>query len=286
MAFVHRSWIGEAKLDQDMSTLAKKRSEALKKLTQLVADKRRVLLIHYASEDFANRPDGTSARVTSIAVRNLDSAQTESFSIHQCAERLRVPSADVKAKIQELENELLSQFNSFMTKHHGGYTWVHWNMRDSNYGFPAIYHRCRTQGIDPNELDPASLFDLSRCLVDIYGPNYIEHPRLPSLMARNQITDLGFLSGPEEVDAAARGDFVSVHRSTLRKVDTFEAIISKANAGTLVTNYRWRDIYGSSPKDLVIFLKEHWVYSLLGIITLVIGLIAKFASLFGSNAQP
>ena len=269
-----------------MSTLAKKRSEALKKLAQLVADKRRVLLIHYASEDFANRPDGTSARVTSIAVRNLDSAQTESFSIHQCAERLGVPSADVKANIQELEKELLSHFNAFMTKHHGGYTWVHWNMRDSNYGFPAIYHRCRTQGIEPNEIDPASLFDLSRCLVDIYGPNYMDHPRLPSLMARNQITNLGFLTGSEEVEAAAKGDFVSVHRSTLRKVDTFEAIISKANAGTLITNYRWRDIYGSSPKDLVIFLKEHWGYSLLGIITLVVGLLAKLASLFGSSVQP
>lgn len=261
-----------------MSCLAKKRSDAQKLLATLFGDTRRVLLIHYACEDFANRPDGSSARVTSIAVRHLDSAVTQSFSVHLSAELLKVPYPEIKNRYDELESHMLQVFNDFVTKHLS-FTWVHWNMRDSNYGFPAIYHRCRLYGIQPSEISPTSLVDLARCLVDIFGVGYIGHPRLPKLMEKNNISDLGFMAGDAEPKAFDGGDYVGVHRSTLRKVDNFESILTRAHAGTLKTNYRWRDIYGKSPKDIVMFLKEHWVYTLISMAMLVVGITKLFLSI-------
>jgi hypothetical protein len=202
--------------------------------------------------------------------------------VHLSAERLKIPYSQIKERYTELERDLLMDFSNFATKHLS-FTWVHWNMRDSNYGFPAIYHRCRLHEIEPTEIAPTSLVDLARCLVEIYGSNYIDHPRLPSLMARNNITDLGYITGSSEPKAFEDGDYVGLHRSTLRKVDTFETILTRAHTGTLKTNYRWRDIYGKSAKDVIFFLKEHWAYSLLGMIMLVIGIFrAVYAVKSGS----
>ncbi|HEY1082727.1 MAG TPA: hypothetical protein VGE29_10720 [Prosthecobacter sp.] len=262
-----------------MSSLAKKRFGSQKLLESILADPSKALLIHYACEDFANRPDGSSARVTSIAVRHLNNALTHSFSVHLSAERLGVPYNQIKDRYAELETDLLTSFNDFVSKHLS-FIWVHWSMRDSNYGFPAIYHRCRLRGIIPNEIPATSLVDLARCLIDIYGNNYIEHPRMTSLIARNKISDLGLLVGAEESKAFEQGDYVSVNRSTLRKVDIFESIISKAHAGTLMTNYRWIDIYGKSPKDVIHFLKEHWIYTFMGMSMLAVSIIKLGLSLY------
>ncbi|HUF19319.1 MAG TPA: hypothetical protein VMP00_01065, partial [Burkholderiales bacterium] len=44
------------------------------------------LVIHYSCESFYDKTDGKTPRITFIAVRNLRSGQTDSFSIHQMAE--------------------------------------------------------------------------------------------------------------------------------------------------------------------------------------------------------
>ncbi|MBC1300093.1 hypothetical protein GNF11_35475 [Nostoc sp. UCD122] len=57
------------------------------KFYELMSKADDVIVIHYSCESFYDRPDGSSPRITSIAVRNLESGQTTSFSIHQVAER-------------------------------------------------------------------------------------------------------------------------------------------------------------------------------------------------------
>ena len=59
------------------------RREAKKQLAKISDNRNNVVVIHYSCESFYDRPDGTSPRITSIAVRNLATGQTESFSIHQ-----------------------------------------------------------------------------------------------------------------------------------------------------------------------------------------------------------
>ncbi len=55
-------------------------------------------VIHYSCESLYDRPHGASPRITSIAVRNLKTGQALSFSIHQMAERERVPFARRKIR--------------------------------------------------------------------------------------------------------------------------------------------------------------------------------------------
>lgn len=59
------------------------RKEILRRLRDIDDRKNHVVVVHYSCESFYDRPDGSTPRVTSIAVRNLGSGQTESFSISQ-----------------------------------------------------------------------------------------------------------------------------------------------------------------------------------------------------------
>ena len=82
----------------------RRRREAKKQLIEINKNRNNVLVIHYSCESFYNRVDRTSPRITSIAVRNLSTGQTESFSIHQIAER------DKKLSIESINshyNELV-----------------------------------------------------------------------------------------------------------------------------------------------------------------------------------
>lgn len=259
-----------------MSNLPQKRKDGRKTLKKLCDDPENTLIIHYSCESFSDRPGGTTARITSIAVRRLDNALTSSFAIHLVAEREKIPSEQIVANYDLLERKMLKEFCAFMVKHQSC-NWVHWNMRDSNYGFSAIYHRARVLGNKVDELPEGNLVDLARCLVDIYGMRYIGHPRLKNLLKLNEISDLAFLEGEAEAQAFERKDYVAVHRSTLRKVDAFESILCRANQKTLKSKSRFWHIYGTSLPDIVTLVKEHWLVSLVGVLMLGVG-VWKFIS--------
>ena len=98
------------------------------------------LIIHYSCESFYDIKDGKTPRITSIAVRYLTSAQTKSFSIHKVAELRQIPIDQISENYDQLEKEMLKEFFKFV-KEHKDYNWIHWNMRDINYGFEALKYR-------------------------------------------------------------------------------------------------------------------------------------------------
>jgi hypothetical protein len=65
---------------------------------------------------------------------------------------------------------------------HQGMKYLHWNMRDINYGFAAIEHRYRVLNGEPFVIPEDKKFDLSR------GVAYTSHPRLETLLAKNRAT--------------------------------------------------------------------------------------------------
>jgi hypothetical protein len=163
-------------------------------LDDVFADAPNVWVIHYSCESFYDRPNGQSPRITSIAVRKLDSAQTRSFSIHQIAELRKVPFDQIDIDYDDLEREMLKTFYD----HVGGYRgakYLHWNMRDVNYGFAALEYRYRVLGGQPIVIEDDRKFDLSRMLIDIYGTGYIGHPRIENLLEKNAIQPVGFMKG-------------------------------------------------------------------------------------------
>jgi hypothetical protein len=234
----------------------KKQKASIKIINSLFEDIGNVRVIHYSCESFIERPNGASPRITSIAVRKLDSAQTVSFSIHQIAEEQGVAFSDIEGLYDRLERNMLDAFFVYLSGHQGN-KYIHWNMRDINYGFAAIEHRYRVLGGIPSILDDFKKFDLSRLLIDIYGVGYIGHPRLEKLLKRNNIRPLDFLSGSEEAEAFENRNYVALHRSTLRKVDVLANITERCHDKTLKTETTWWEMHGGNLRTFWLFIVDN-----------------------------
>lgn len=243
----------------------KRRRAVLAELSRLLDQPAITLVIHYSCESFYDKTDGKTPRVTSLAVRNLASGQTDSFSIHQVAEEQHVEFERISERYDYLERQTLDRYFEFLRTHQHC-NWIHWNMRDVNYGFAAIEHRYRVLGGTPIQLAEERKFDLARALIDVFGVSYVGHPRLEKLIELNRITSRDFLTGKQEADAFDAKEFVSLHRSTLRKVDTLANVFRRATDGTLKTNATWIEQHGLTPAAIVERLREHWVIASLVIL--------------------
>lgn len=250
----------------------KKRQQAKETLASLLETANSVIIIHYSCESFYDRSDGSSPRVTSIAVRNLGTGQTTSFSIHQVAERDGVPVADITGKFDDLEKKMLKEFYQYV-KSHQNHTWLHWNMRDITYGFAALAHRSRVLGTRPEDIPEARRVDLSPLLIAFFGDAYIGHPRLQTLIERNSITKRDFLTGEEEANAFTSGEYVKLHLSTLRKVDVLANIVGRLGNDTLNTDARRNGVYGGHLPFFVAWSQEHWIAAVI----MIVGSLASIA---------
>ncbi|MCY4060752.1 MAG: hypothetical protein OXG53_00125 [Chloroflexi bacterium] len=224
-----------------------------------------VTVIHYSCEDFRMRNDGTTPRITSIAICNLENGQSKSFSIHHAAEIKRLPICEIPNKYDELELTMLDNFFRYVGQLQNS-KWIHWNMRDSNFGFEAIEHRFRVLGGSPAVIPEAQRFDLPRLLSKIYGEKYIGDPKLKSLVTRNNLTNLDFIPGEDEPAMFAGGKYVQMHQSTLRKTVVIAEIARRAWRQELKTDNKWWSAYGISVKAWIETIYEHWVFKAVGII--------------------
>lgn len=254
-------------MGKELRRLSRRKKE-LERIDRIMEHPEDTLIIHYSCESFYDREDGKTPRVTSIAVRNLESGQTESFSIHKIAEQQKIPFETIHEHYDQLEKEMLEEYFKFLNENQGK-TWVHWNMRDINYGFSALEHRFKALGGSPFMLTEGKKFDLSRAMVSLYGISYIGHPRLTKLIEKNNITSKDFLTGKEEADSFENKEYVKLHQSTLRKADILANIFERVADGTIKTNSKWYEIYGVHPNVLIELIKQHWIFTFLGLIALV-----------------
>lgn len=244
---------------------------AKEKINSFYDNNSHCLIVHYSCESFYDIKDGKTPRITSIAARYLNTAQTKSFSIHKVAELKKIPLAEVDKCYDQLEKEMLKDFFAFV-KEHKDYKWIHWNMRDINYGFEALQYRATVLGTKPFHIKDENKFDLARLLIDKYGKEYSNHPRLPSILQMNKISSKHWLNGDEEAKAFENKEYVRLHQSTLAKVDVIENILKLTAEERLKTKSKWRHIYGISPQGVFELVKDHWIYSLtLFIISVILG---------------
>ena len=255
----------------------KRQKDSRSALGKIFADASNVWVIHYSCESFYEIHEGRSPRITSIALRKLDSAQTISFSIHKVAEIKGVPFSGISKHYDSLEREMLQDFYRHL-RNYQQVKYLHWNMRDSNYGFQAIEHRFRVLGGNDDELyivDDKNKTDLARLLIDIYGLGYIGHPRLEKLLEKNDISRLDFLTGAKEAEAFDNKEFVALHRSTLRKVDVMANIDGRAHDGNLKSNTSWWDMHGGRVAWVFNWLTEHPRWGFAGVVlAIIIAIIA------------
>jgi hypothetical protein len=257
----------------------KERQSARAELANIVSRPDQVVIIHYSCESFhEDNRDGRSPRVTSIAVRYYHSGQTESYSIQAVAEERKLSHEGIAGNYADLEKVMLVRFYEFL-KTHRKYRWVHWNMRDINFGFQAIEHRFRVLGGVPESVSDDHKHDLARLMVSMYGRRYIAHPRLTRLVELNQITSSGMLEGAEEAEKFRAGEYLSVHRSTLRKVDVLANVLQRLSEGTIKTNAGYLEARGITVSTLPAIVRDHPVYMGVTIVGAVLAVVHRFTYL-------
>ncbi|MCY4575416.1 MAG: hypothetical protein OXC55_02225 [Chloroflexi bacterium] len=184
---------------------------------------------------------------------------------------------EIRVNYDSLEREMLKQFFEYLA----GFKdmkYLHWNMRDTSYGFQAIEHRFRvlcSKDITLHVVDDRQKVDLSRLLQDIYGSGYIGHPRMQRLVEKNGIALRDFLPGSEEAQAFDNQDFAALHLSTLRKTDIIANIAARAHDRELRTETNWWAMRGGSFLSVWNWVAEH------STITLLVGIVGVAATIFG-----
>ena len=168
---------------------------------------------------------------------------------------------------------MLDEYFQFV-KEHRTMKWMHWNMRDINYGFKAIEHRYEVLGGNPTVIEDSCKIDISRLFIQCYGVNYIEHPRLESLLKYNHITAKDFMPGAEEAKAFEKKEYIKLHQSTLRKVDVLANILNRAIDKTLRVRSKWWQIFGLSPQGIYESITSRWwCQILLSLLSMIIGAV-------------
>ena len=268
-------------LQGDLKMQYTQHKNAIKLFKEIDANPQNYLIIHYSCESFYDINDGHTPRITSIAICNYSTAQKDSFSIHKVAEKEKNSINDIEDDYDRLEQKMLDEFFTY-AKEHSNYFWIHWNMRDINYGFKAIEHRYAVLGGTPYIIPDEKKIDLSRLLINCYGVSYIEHPRMEKLMDKNKIKAKDYLTGQQEAKAFCNKEYVKLHMSTLRKVDVFSNIMNRAINNNLKVNSKWKEIYGFSMQGIFNFCKDTWWIQLVwSIFMMVLGaFIGNIISIF------
>lgn len=247
--------------------------ESCETLNNIWKNKSKYLIIHYACESFYEKSMAKTPRITAIAIRSFESGQTHSFSMHQTAELLNIDTSDITTKYDEIEFEMLKMFSIFLQSSKEKY-WIHWNMRDGNYGFQAILHRYKIlrNKFDPNgqsspemlEINDDNKYDLSLLLIRKYGSGYIGNPRMVMLAKENKMSMKDLLTGSEEASAFENGEFHKLLLSTLSKVTLFSNILQKTIDNDLKTQSRKSDIYDSWKIRVINYITKN-PYGVIGI---------------------
>lgn len=236
----------------------RERRAGLDLLKDITKDKGKCLIIHYSCESFITN-HGLTPRITSICIKSLSTGQTISFSIHLQAQftglNINALSND---EYDQLELAMLTEFSEYVKKH-SSFKWVHWNMRDSNYGFEAINNRIRIlKGIN-FDIDDDRKYDFPRILALIYTMQYEKNKpkgRLLNLAIRNNIGTENALTGSEEANAFDEKQYLKLHMSTLKKVDIIEGIITRANNSDLTVMTGNIHIYGLTIPGIFKLVKD------------------------------
>jgi len=224
--------------------------------------------IHYSCKSFCDT--GLIPRITSIAICDVYSGQSKSFSIHISALLLKILPEDIPENYDKIEEDMLRRYFEHL-KTNEKTTFIHWNMRDCTYGFHTIELRGKLFCLDavfrlPNERKT----DLSRLFAKLYG----QEPQFKSLIELNYPLSRAFMDGKEEAIAFDKGEYVRLHQSTSVKAANISKLLDLAINGDLKTNVTRRSMYGLSVDGITATIRDTWYLSL------TIWLISVFNSRF------
>ncbi|MDQ6529052.1 hypothetical protein [Flavobacterium sp. LHD-85] len=257
------------------------RDKGLEIIAKLKKENDKTLIIHYSCESFFNL-EGRTPRVTSICVKNRGNNSTKTFSIHLQAQFHKKELCCITDEENDfLEKQMLKEFFCFL-KNHQTHNWVHWNMRNSSYGFEAIANRYRILGGTVKEIEDQFKFDLPRILSLIYTNDFEDHGPIPkkgqllNLALRNEISLRDALEGKGEAELFDNKEYLKLHMSTCRKVDVINEILTLEEKCKLKVKIGKVRIYGLTPEGIFEIVKNNWILFLIySLVIFVIGIVVE-----------
>lgn len=239
-----------------------RRKNALKKLKEINSNRQNYYIIHYTCDDF-KRGD----TITSIAIKHLNDGETTSFSLEKTAANKNIEIHEIKENLPFIEQHMLKEFFHFIKERPEKY-WIHWNMNDDNFGFRALENRALNLSIKDeifSIIDDRKI-NLSSLLVDLYGYEYIDHPRLKNLMKLNNINPPDFYPGystnPKTITEPIlfhEGKYKEIRLSCLRKVYIFNKFVDLAIDKQLKTKTNLWKVFGTNFSGIYnIYNEQPW----------------------------
>lgn len=210
----------------------KEMAKAKEELETLFAAPEQVNVIHYSCESFLG-DNAHSPRIAAIVIMNLKTKQSVSFSLFQEAERAKIIPEHIKQYIEKLEIAMLTAFYDYIAQHPQS-LWLHWNMRDSKYGFEALQDRFTALGGTPVVIDSRQKYDLPQILGCLSGRKPGERLRLMTYIEANNLSRDDMMTGEEEAKAFDRREFRRLKDSAINKVRAISRIALLARSGTLL----------------------------------------------------
>jgi len=253
------------------------RQEAKKILQRLNDANGKALVIHYACLSFY-KETGITPRVTSIAILNKENNESIIFSLHQSAQIMKKDTTNLSdADLDEVEKNMLDEFSKYVQNHRND-KWVHWNMRSPSFGFQAISDRYKILGGNEIAVPDINKISLDEVFGQLFTYNFeTDEPdgKMLNLASRNKISRRDALVGKDEPAAFENREYLSLHMSTLRKVEIINRLLTAYQNGNLKHNARIKEVYGVSVLGIISLVKESpplWI--VWSILVFIIGVIA------------
>ncbi|KAB8033602.1 hypothetical protein [Fluviispira multicolorata] len=254
-------------------------SEANEILSKISKNKREVYFIHYSCESFSDVKDGLSPKIASISILNLESEQTHSFSIHQFAEQEKITDINIiKDNYLNFEIKMLDCYFKYMKKicKNRNTIILHWNMKDSAYGFIALENRFRVLKGKPFSVRDDYKINISNILYNLFGDKYIDKPKLMNIIKYNNYSCNDLMSGEEEAKCFENGDYLKLHNSTLKKVRIFSYIINDLMLKKLKRKSNYFQENGITFETFTNYLTQNSISKFILFIFAIIGFISSF----------
>jgi hypothetical protein len=197
------------------------------KFKKFLSNSNNVWVIHYSCSDFNQE----ISIISSISLRLLKNDSVKTYAIKE------------NEDINESEKKLLLEFSKH-TKNHPDAKYIHWNMYSDKYGFSHIQKRFKELFPNDNLQVPCidNELNLSSTLYEIYGNNYIDDPKLETLMIKNTLNMDDFITGETESKEFKSKHFYRIKRSCIRKVSNLAALVELTHKKELKTNSLTRQI--------------------------------------------
>ena len=206
-------------------------------------------VVHYACESL-DPASGRSPHIVSISLIGYNDETAKTFSLPIEAEKLKIDYKDIKSNIDKLERMMLVAFFNFVEAH-PEVLFVHWNMSDITFGFPAMYHRYNVlTKLEAPQVNERKQFDMAAVFKSVYGQDYIEYPRLNNLFTLNNYDSIDMFTGEEEATLIENEEYVKAARSNIAKVKALRFILELFVNGKLkVKNEKpkksfWKGLFG------------------------------------------